>query len=160
MPPRVLRGSPPSRGRSGWGWVCICEAPTSVRSVVLKPSVQVNHVPHRAPAELDGRRPELEEERDADAEVGSGLFLGEAADRGQGAGRIRRSSDDCRSCRTKVVRLTPASRRRDDREMAQCRHRRGLPDTQVARTCFITRHVCDRGEVGCRSRRRARSNML
>src|SRR5215813_3047014 len=28
-----------------------------------------------------------------------------------------------------------------------------------ARTCFITRHVCDGGDVGCRSRRRARSNM-
>src|SRR5215470_15200213 len=27
------------------------------------------------------------------------------------------------------------------------------------RTCFITRHVCDGGDVGCRSRRRARSNM-
>ena len=27
------------------------------------------------------------------------------------------------------------------------------------RTCFITRHVCDGGELGCSSRRRARSNM-
>src|SRR5262245_2492436 len=27
------------------------------------------------------------------------------------------------------------------------------------RTYFITRHVCDGGDVGCRSRRRARSNM-
>jgi len=51
--------------------------------IVLKPSIQVNHVPHRAPAKLDGRRPELEEEGHADAEIGSGLFLGEAADRGE-----------------------------------------------------------------------------
>src|SRR5262245_48296550 len=30
---------------------------------------------------------------------------------------------------------------------------------KTLRTCFMTRHVCDGGEVGCRSRRRVRSNM-
>ena len=33
------------------------------------------------------------------------------------------------------------------------------PDDMKLRTCFIARHVCDGGEMGCRSRRRARSNM-
>src|SRR5262249_36054359 len=34
---------------------------------------------------------------------------------------------------------------------------RHCPDE--SRTCFITRHVCDGGDVGCSSRRRVRSNM-
>ena len=58
--------------------------------MVIEPSVEVNHVPHRAAAELDRLGADLEEQGDADAEIGRGLLLREAADSGEGqAGFVR-----------------------------------------------------------------------
>jgi hypothetical protein len=52
--------------------------------IFLKPPVQVNRIPDRAPAEFDRRRPDLQQQRHADAEIRGSLLLGEAANMRQG----------------------------------------------------------------------------
>jgi len=52
--------------------------------IFLKPLVQVNRIPDRAPAELDRRRADLQQQRHADAEICGSLLLGEAANMREG----------------------------------------------------------------------------
>ena len=47
--------------------------------IFIEPGVQINAVVHAAATKLDERNPQLGKQRDADPQVGSGLFPREAA---------------------------------------------------------------------------------
>ena len=49
----------------------------------FEPGIQVNPVENAAPSQANVRHVELGQERDSDAQVDGGLFLGQASNRGQ-----------------------------------------------------------------------------
>lgn len=66
--------------------------------MVFEPGIEVNPVVHATPSKVNTRHVQLRQERDANTEIGSGLFFGQTAGRRQGqAGFFHGQPRDWRS---------------------------------------------------------------